>query len=66
MTWGQAEPPKPAQIVFNDSGGDMQKAMRKAFYSEFEKQYGIRVVRRARSMSASCAPWCRAATSNGT
>lgn len=38
------EPPKPPQIVFNDSGGDMQKAMRESFYSEFEKQYGIRVV----------------------
>src|SRR5215470_14262198 len=41
--WAQ-EPPKPAQIVFNDSGGDMTKAMREAFYSEFEKRYGIRVV----------------------
>jgi putative spermidine/putrescine transport system substrate-binding protein len=38
------EPPKPAQIVFNDSGGDMTRAMREAFYSEFEKRYGIRVV----------------------
>ena len=38
------EPPKPPQIVFNDSGGDMQKAMRESFYSEFEKQFGIRVV----------------------
>src|SRR5215831_1899463 len=41
--WAQ-EPPKPAQIVFNDSGGDMTKAMREAFYSEFERRYGIRVV----------------------
>jgi putative spermidine/putrescine transport system substrate-binding protein len=40
----QTEPPKPAQIVVNDSGGDMQNAMRKAFYSEFEKRYGIKVV----------------------
>jgi len=40
----QTEPPKPAQIVVNDSGGDMQNAMRKAFYSEFEQRYGIRVV----------------------
>jgi len=38
------EPPKPPQIVFNDSGGEMQKAMREAFYSEFEKRHGIRVV----------------------
>src|SRR5262249_38925410 len=40
----QTEPPKPAQIVVNDSGGDMQKAMKKAFYDEFEKRYGIKVV----------------------
>jgi putative spermidine/putrescine transport system substrate-binding protein len=38
------DPPKPAQIVFNDSGGDMTKAMREAFYAEFERRYGIRVV----------------------
>ena len=38
------EPPKPPQIVFNDSGGEMQKAMRESFYSEFEKRHGIRVV----------------------
>lgn len=41
--WAQ-EPPKPAQIVINDSGGDMQNAMRSVFYSEFEKRYGIKVV----------------------
>jgi putative spermidine/putrescine transport system substrate-binding protein len=40
----QTEPPKPAQIVINDSGGDMQATMRRIFYSEFEKRYGIRVV----------------------
>src|SRR5947209_11132148 len=40
----QSEPPKPAQVVVNDSGGDMQNAMRKTFYGEFEKRYGIRVV----------------------
>jgi putative spermidine/putrescine transport system substrate-binding protein len=40
----QAEPKKPGQIVINDSGGDMQNAMRKVFYSEFEKRYGIRIV----------------------
>ena len=39
-----AEPPKPAQIVLNDSGGEMQNAMRKAFYDEFGKRYGIKVV----------------------
>ena len=44
LTWAQAEPPKPAQIVVNDSGGDMQNAMRQAFYNEFEKRYGIKVV----------------------
>lgn len=38
------EPPKPPQIVFNDSGGEMQKAMRESFYNEFEKRHGIRVV----------------------
>ena len=42
--WAQAEPPKPAQIVINDSGGDMQNAMRRIFYSEFEKRHGIKVV----------------------
>src|SRR5262249_53626475 len=40
--WAQEQ--KPAQIVINDSGGDMQNAMRKAFYAEFEKRYGIKVV----------------------
>jgi putative spermidine/putrescine transport system substrate-binding protein len=35
---------KPAQIVVNDSGGDMQNAMRTAFYSEYEKRHGIKVV----------------------
>ena len=30
----QGEPPKPAQIVINDSGGAMQGAMKKAFYDE--------------------------------
>src|SRR4029078_4425993 len=44
ITWAQAEPAKPAQIVVNDSGGDMQNAMRTAFYSEYEKRYGIKVV----------------------
>jgi putative spermidine/putrescine transport system substrate-binding protein len=40
----QAEPPKPDQIVVNDSGGSMGTAMRKAFFSTYEKKYGIRVV----------------------
>jgi putative spermidine/putrescine transport system substrate-binding protein len=40
----QSEPPKPSQIVVNDSGGDMQNAMRKVFYSAFEKTNGVRVV----------------------
>lgn len=44
LSLAQSEPPKPAQIVVNDSGGDMQNAMRQAFYNEFEKRYGIRVV----------------------
>ena len=33
VAYGQAEPPKPAQIVVNDSGGAMQNAMRAAFYA---------------------------------
>lgn len=40
----QSEPPKPAQIVVNHSGGSMGSAMRKAFFAGFEKKYGIRVV----------------------
>jgi len=44
IAWTQSEPPKPSQIVVNDSGGDMQNAMRHAFYSEYEKRYGIKVV----------------------
>lgn len=42
--FGQAEPPKPAQIVVNHSGGSMGSAMRKAFFATYEKKYGIRVV----------------------
>jgi putative spermidine/putrescine transport system substrate-binding protein len=38
------EPPKPAQVVVNHSGGSMGTAMRKAFFNGFEKKYGIRVV----------------------
>lgn len=39
-----AEPPKPSKIVVNDSGGAMGTWMRKAYFDEFEKRYGIRVV----------------------
>ncbi len=42
--FAQSEPPKPAQIVVNHSGGSMGSAMRKAFFNGFEKKYGIRVV----------------------
>ncbi|MDP1961780.1 MAG: ABC transporter substrate-binding protein, partial [Reyranella sp.] len=42
--FAQAEPPKPAQIVVNHSGGSMGTAMRKAFFNGFEKKYGIKVV----------------------
>ena len=42
--FGQAEPPKPASIVVNHSGGSMGSAMRKAFFTTYEKKYGIRVV----------------------
>ena len=42
--FGQTEPPKPAQIVVNHSGGSMGTAMRKAFFNGFEKKYGIKVV----------------------
>ena len=38
--FAQAEPPKPAQIVVNHSGGSMGTAMRKAFFDGFEKKYG--------------------------
>jgi putative spermidine/putrescine transport system substrate-binding protein len=42
--WGQGEPPKPAQIVVNGSGGTQEAGSRKAFYDEFEKRYGVKVV----------------------
>ena len=44
LVFGQAEPPKPDQIVVNHSGGSMGSAMRKAFIATFEKKHGIRVV----------------------
>src|SRR5215472_8690087 len=40
----QTEPAKPSQIVVNHSGGAMGTAMRKAFFTAYEKKYGIRVV----------------------
>jgi len=42
--FAQAEPPKPDNIVVNHSGGSMGSAMRKAFFTSFEKKYGIRIV----------------------
>lgn len=39
-----AEPAKPSKIVVNESGGAMGTWMKKAFYDEFEKRYGIRIV----------------------
>jgi len=59
------EPNKPDQIVVNDSGGAMGTWMRKAYFDPFEKAYGIRVARRARRISASCARWSNRGTSNG-
>lgn len=44
--WAQqkAEPPKPESIVVNAAGGAVNKALREAFFSEYEKRYGIRVI----------------------
>lgn len=39
-----ATPPKPEQIVVNGSGGAMTSIMRRTYFAEFEKRYGIRVV----------------------
>ena len=41
--WAQ-EPPKPASIVVNSSGGAVNKALRKAYFEDFEKRYGIRII----------------------
>jgi putative spermidine/putrescine transport system substrate-binding protein len=38
------EPPKPKQIVVNASGGSMNSALRKAYFDDFEKETGIRIV----------------------
>ncbi|MGE0723932.1 MAG: ABC transporter substrate-binding protein [Alphaproteobacteria bacterium] len=40
----QTEPPKPAQIVVNASGGAMGAVMRRTYIAEFEKRHGIKVV----------------------
>ena len=40
----QTEPAKPAEIVVNASGGEQEAGARKAFYEEFEKRTGIKVV----------------------
>lgn len=42
--WAQSEPAKPAQIVVNGSGGTQEAGSRKAFFEEFEKRTGIKVV----------------------
>lgn len=39
-----AEPPKPARIVFNDSGGAMTSNLRRIYFDAFEKKTGIQVV----------------------
>ncbi|MCW5771325.1 MAG: ABC transporter substrate-binding protein [Rhodospirillaceae bacterium] len=40
----ETEPPKPAEIVVNASGGTQEAGARKAFYEEFERRTGIKVV----------------------
>lgn len=39
-----AEPPKPAQLVVNSSGGIVNEALRNAYLKTFEERYGIPVV----------------------
>ena len=39
-----AQPAKPASIVVNAAGGAVNKGLREAFFIEFEKRYGIKVV----------------------
>ena len=39
-----AQPAKPASIVVNAAGGAVNKGLREAFFNEFEKRYGIKVV----------------------
>lgn len=43
-SWAAAEPAKPKAIIVNTSGGVVNKVMRKAYFAEFEKRYGIRVI----------------------
>ncbi|MGE0719134.1 MAG: hypothetical protein AB7P02_27060, partial [Alphaproteobacteria bacterium] len=40
----QNEPPKPRQIVINASGGAQAASLRQNYWSDFEKQTGIKVV----------------------
>ena len=40
----QSTPAKPARIVVNASGGAQAAGLRKAFFEEYEKRFGIRVV----------------------
>ncbi|HSQ10341.1 MAG TPA: ABC transporter substrate-binding protein [Burkholderiaceae bacterium] len=44
LAFGQAAPPKPASIVVNAAGGAVNKSLREAFFSEFERRYGIKVI----------------------
>lgn len=39
-----SEPPKPKTLVVNSSGGVAAKAMRDAYFKEYERRYGIRIV----------------------
>ena len=39
-----AAPPKPDRIVVNASGGSMTNNLRRFYFSEFERQHGIRIV----------------------
>lgn len=43
-TPARAEEEKPKQIIVNSAGGSFAAVIRKYFWSEFEKKYGIRVV----------------------
>jgi putative spermidine/putrescine transport system substrate-binding protein len=42
--WSETEPPKPREIVVNGSGGAQEAGSKKAFFEEFEKRAGIKVV----------------------
>lgn len=45
VAFGQTDiPAKPESIVVNAAGGAVNKALREAFFSEFERRYGIRVI----------------------